>query len=143
MSIQNPTHHRQGPREGVVKLDHVRHSDIRKGGLHLPSGDPVVADEEVDVVHILRVVASHHLGEDQVDGVRTVEFQKTRRRTQHRHDVIGPVGTEEDLSLLKHVSDIETLFFKLLIDPRLSLSERVIGVQGRALRLAENHIHVQ
>jgi len=115
MTIQNPAHHRQGTRKGLVQLDHVGHAHIREGGLHLFSGDAIVTDEEVDIIHVLRVLAPHHFRKDEVNRVRSVEFQPSRFRSQDRDDVLGPVGSEEDEIFRKEVGDVKTLRLEELI----------------------------
>lgn len=143
MPIQNPVHHRQSPREGVVQFDHVGHADVGKGGLHLFPGDAVMPDEKVDVFHVPLVVAAHHLGEDEIDRMGTEELQVASSRTKDRDDVLGPVGAEEDLILVKHVRHVEPLFLELLVDLNLSLLKRIVRIQRRPLLVTEDHIDIQ
>jgi hypothetical protein len=62
------SHARLGALEGVTQFDEVRDYDLSESAFDLFRRDLVVPNQKGDVGHVLRVIAAHHLGEDQIEG---------------------------------------------------------------------------
>lgn len=140
--VQNRPHQRQSPRKGVVQLDHVRHTHVGKRGLHLLTGDPVVANEKADVFHVLRVVPPHHLSKYEINRVRSEERQVLRRRAQDRDDLLVPLGTEENEIFRKQVRDVKTSRFEKLICSFHRIPEFPIGIKFLKLTDPKDCVHI-
>jgi len=142
MTIQNSANQRQSARESVVQLDHVGHAHVRKGGFHLLAGDPVVADHEGDVFEIQFVIAAHHLGEDEIEGVGAEELQPTSFRSHHRHNVSFPIRSEKNLMLGENVRDVETFTFVPIIHRIPRRPEALVVFERGQLNLTDDDIDV-
>src|SRR5258708_12741294 len=86
-----------------------------------------MADQESNVGHILRVIASHHFGQDQVQCRRTPQLQPPGRGPRDRHELLLPFGTEKYLISAEEMGDVETLRAKLRIGGLLRIPEANIG----------------
>jgi hypothetical protein len=75
-----------------------------------------MANQKGDVFHVLGVVAAHHFGEDQVDGVWAEEFEPPGRGAEDGDDELLPIRAEEDLIFLEEMGDLEALLLELLVD---------------------------
>ena len=53
--------------ERVTQLDQVGQDNFGNRVFDMLWCDAIVADEERDVRHVLRIVAAHHLGKDQIE----------------------------------------------------------------------------
>ena len=60
------THQRLRTLERVTQLDQIGEDNFGYRAFDLLWCDAIMADEERDVRHFLRIVAAHHLGEDQI-----------------------------------------------------------------------------
>ena len=92
---------RQGSLKGIAQFLKVWHPHIGKGRLHLGGGDAVVTDEKIDILHVLMIRTSHHLGENEIDAVRAEELQPTCSWTSYLHNVLIPIRAQENLIFLK------------------------------------------
>ena len=140
--VQNRPHQRQSPRKGVVQLDHVGHTHVGKRGLHLLTGDPVVADEKLNIRHVLRIVAPHHLRENEIDRVGAEELQMPGRRAKNRKNVLVPVGAEENEVLREQMRDVKTARLEKLICSFHRIPEFPIGIKFLKLTYSEDRVDI-
>ena len=102
-----------------------------------------MADHEVHVLHVLLVVAAHHLCEDQIDGRGAEQAQEFQRRAQHWEDFTFPLAAEEDLPLTEKVRHVKSLAVELRIHRSLRIPKLIVSVERVGVRVAEDDVHIQ
>jgi len=101
-----------------------------------------MADEERDVCHVLRIVAAHHLGEDQIGRGGAEEPQPARRRMGDGNEVSFPIAAEEDLVGSEEMSDVETFRAQFIVRLFLRFPEGFIGSQLIQICKGYDRVHV-
>lgn len=56
----------------VLEFLDIGNPDAFKSRFHLLHGDTRMANEKCDVFHVLSVVAAHHFGQNQINGIGAV-----------------------------------------------------------------------
>ena len=129
-------------REGLAQFLQFRKNRFGQRGFHLCRRQPVMANEKQHVSQVLGVIATHHLGEDQVKGGWTKQLQPLRGRAGDCDKVLFPVATKEDLVGPEQMREVEALGAKLTVDRFLRLPETV--VRRQRIEVAQRHdgVHV-
>ena len=109
------THRRFRALERVAQLDQIGEDSFDKRAFDLLWRDVIVADEECNVRHVLRIVAAHHLGEDQIGRGGAEESQPARRRMGDGNEVLFPIAAEEDLVGSEEMGDVETFRTQFMV----------------------------
>jgi len=80
---------------------------VGNGAFDLVGRNAIMADHESNVRHVLRIVAAHHLGEDQVQGGGAEQTQPAHRQTSDWNEMLFPISTQENLVGSEKVSDVK------------------------------------
>src|SRR5438067_1561983 len=98
---------RFGAFESVAELDQIGDDSFGQSAVDLCRRKAVVPNHKRDVAHVLRIVASHHFSEDEIERRRPEQSQPPGWWLGNRNQMLFPSVTEEDLIGSEKMRDIK------------------------------------
>lgn len=76
--------------ETIAEFDQLNGIHQREGLVQLGLRDSVMLDHEFRVGHVLRIIAPHHLGQNEVESRGPEKFQVPQGQPRDRNDLLKP-----------------------------------------------------
>jgi hypothetical protein len=131
-----------GFRKGIPQFRQLNRLHLRESLAQLRFSNPVVADHELRVGHVLWIGAAHHFGEDKVNGAGAEKHQVTQCQFGNWNNTRQPVLAEKDFPFAEQVGDVKAERSQFCVCCFNRVPKLVVSFQLLFLSCADEGIHV-